>query len=260
MPQPARLRKREILFALAMGGLAAGGAALILDDDEDQGFTPVVAAAQGPDSLSDLAPFEAIATVGPQDVVVTYGETQSVRAEGSQDALALLEVDSEGGVLRIRPRGGGWQWAWNRLNATTYFVTVPRLRSVTLEGSGDIRIDKVEGPAFSGRIEGSGDLSVDSLKVETAEFTISGTGDITAAGTARDTRLSIEGPGNIRANRLRSETAFVSVEGPGDAKLTVDRLANVSLEGPGDVEINGPARCSINKDGPGDVDCEGGTD
>jgi hypothetical protein len=252
------LRKREILFALAMGGLAAGGTALVLDDGSNERFVAV--AAQGPDSLTDLAPFEAIATVGPQDVVVTYGETQSVRAEGSQDALALLEVVSEGGVLKIRPREGSWQWAWNGLNSTTYFVTVPRLTSVTLEGSGDIRVDKVEGPAFAGTIEGSGDLSVDSLTVERAEFSVSGTGDITAAGTARDARLSIEGPGNIRANGLRSETAFVSVEGPGDAKLTVDRLANVSLEGPGDVEISGPARCSVNQEGPGDVDCEGGTD
>ena len=258
-PQPGRprLRKREVVFAVAAGVLAAGGAALILDESNDG---PPFVAAQGPDSLTDLAPFEAIATVGPQDVVVTYGETQSVRAEGASDTLALLEVVSEGGVLRIQPRDGGWQWAWSRLNSTTYFVTVPRLTSVTLEGSGDIRVDKVEAPAFSGAIEGSGDLSIDSMKVDRAEFTISGSGDITAAGTASEARLSIEGSGNIRANGLRSQTASVSVEGPGDAKLTVDRLANVSLEGPGDVEIDGSARCTVTQDGPGDVDCEGDTD
>ena len=253
--QRPKLRKREIVFAVAMGALAAGGAALTLSAFEDDGSpTPFV---MGPDQLTyKVAPFDEIATEGPQDVVVTYGDAQSVRAEGSPEAIALLEVVVENGQLNIRPRSRSWMWAWPQLNATTYYVTVPRLESVRLEGSGDIRVDKVEGKTFAGTIEGSGDLTLGSLKVDSAVFTVNGPGDISAAGTARETRVMIEGPGNIRANGLRTRTASVTVNGPGDAELTVDELVSVAVNGPGDVDIAGPARCTISQSGPGDVDCE----
>lgn len=261
MPVPQtkpRLRKREIVLAVAAGGLAAAVAAAILDNDNDGAFGPQVQVIVNED-FSNLAPFTGVSSVGPQDVVITYGDTQSVRAEGSDQARALIGVTVENGVLKIRPRVQGWQWNWGGIQHATYYVTVPRLQSVSMEGSGDIRVDKVEGDTFSGRIEGTGDLTVGALKVDRANFTIEGTGSITAAGTAGDTQVSIGGPGDVIARELRSRTATVRVDGPGDAKLTVDQVAAVAVNGPGDVDITGSARCSVTQNGPGDVDCEGGT-
>ena len=53
-----------------------------------------------------VAEFDEIATTGPQDVVITIGETFSVRAEGSPEALAQLEAVVEGDTLAIRPKTG----------------------------------------------------------------------------------------------------------------------------------------------------------
>lgn len=257
-PGRSGLRKREIAFAVAMGALAAGSAALVLSDGDGDDF--VVPALAGPNELTyDVAPFEGISTTGPQDVVVTRGETISVRSEGSPDALALLEAVVEDGKLVIRPKGQFGPFGnWGRLAEATFYVTVPRLETIALAGSGDIEVDKIEGESFAGSIEGSGEISIGTLDVNEADFRIGGSGDIIAAGTAQAARIAIDGSGEVGADGLRSETASVSINGSGDIALTVESRADVSIMGSGDVVISGPAQCSVRRTGSGDVRCEGG--
>lgn len=250
-PERPRLRKREIVFAVAAGVVAAGGAALILEGDGD-GFERQVEVSQPSEMTYQLAGFERIATTGPQDVEIELGDTFSVRADG---AVGRLEVAVENGELVIRPRNGiGGDWS--DFDSTTVFVTMPRLTRVSLTGSGDVSIDQVRGDRFSGVVEGwAGSILVNGLQVEEAEFTINGPGDIVAAGTARATRMTINGPGEIQAGDLRSQTAAITVNGPGDVELAVEQEANVSVQGPGEVDIDGPARCTISTAGPGSVSC-----
>lgn len=255
-PGRSKLRKREVVFAVAMGALASGGAALILLDDGGSYAGPALT---GPSEQTyEVAPFAGISTTGPQDVVVTLGETTSVRSEGSPDALALLEAVVEDGKLIIRPKNDFDGWAWGRLQSATFYVTLPRLDTVALAGSGDVRVDRVEGEDFVGSVAGPGELSIGALDVDEADFRIGGSGNVVAAGTARETRVSIGGSGEVQANGLRSETASVSIGGSGDVALTVEDEADVSIVGSGDVAISGPARCSVTQMGSGDVRCEGG--
>lgn len=251
MPQGKRLRKREIVFAIAMGALAAGGAAIVLEESND-GEGPAPVAAEAEERTYQLTGFERISTTGPQDVEITYGEAYSVQAEGAVDSL---EVAVENGELVIRPRNGiGWDWPG--LNGTTLQVTVPRLTRVFLNGTGDISVDGVKGAHFVGIIEGfGGNIEIDGLEVDEAEFTIDGPGEIVAAGTARATRVTVNGPGEVQAGELRSQRAVVAVRGPGDVELAVQQEADVSVEGPGEVDIDGPARCAISTSGPGSVSC-----
>jgi hypothetical protein len=250
-PERPRLRKREIVFALAAGVVAAGGAALILDSDGG-GPGPRSAANEPSQMTYQLANFERISTTGPQDLEITYGETFSVHADGS---VGRLEVVVEDGELVIRPRQGiGFDWA--DFDSTKISVTMPKLTRVSLTGSGDVSIDGVKGDRFAGVIEGfSGSILVNGLEVDQADFTINGPGEIVASGTVRATHLTINGPGEIQAGDLRSQTAAVVVNGPGDVELAVEQEADVSVQGPGEVDIDGPARCAISTSGPGSVSC-----
>ena len=237
-----------------MGALAAGGAALLLAEDDGVGAAPMVATA---DRLTyDVAPFEEISTVGPQDVRVTRGETQSVHSEGPPEILGQLEVVVENGMLTIQPkeafRGG---FDWGRFRSAAFYVTVPRLESVSLAGSGDVRVDRIDGERFSGSVAGPGELSIAALQVDEADFSIAGSGNLVAAGTARETRISIAGSGEVRAGALTSKTASVTIGGSGDAALTVDDDARVRIMGSGDVDIAGTARCSVSRMGSGNVHC-----
>lgn len=253
-----KLRAREVIFAVAVGALGAGGAALMLDDDEES-RAPTVAVTSG--ETSALAPFTEISTVGPQDVVVLTGDRYSVRSEGSPRALERLEAVVEDGKLVIRPRGnfrGGFNWS--SVSGATFYVTTPRLDAVSLAGSGDMRIDRVDGGTFRAAIAGPGELDIDAMDVDTADFSIAGSGSVVAAGTAQQTRASIMGSGEVEAGELRSQTANVSMAGSGDAELTVEAAARVSIMGSGEVDIAGPAVCTISRMGSGEVRCESEAD
>lgn len=259
MPQTGRrLRKREVAFAVAAGALAAGGAALVLEMSEGKGGGPVrVAAAQAGNQSYDVGKFDQVSTVGPQDVVVTFGESYSVRSEGSPGALGQLEVVVDDGELTIRPKNQR-RTDWGSLSSATFYVTAPRLERIAQAGSGDVRVDRIEGSSFEGAIAGSGELAIDVLNVDEADFSIAGTGSVVvAAGTADETEVSIGGRGEVRAAGLRSETASISIGGVGEVSLTVEEEAQVSIMGSGDVEIAGPARCSVSRMGGGEVRCNG---
>jgi hypothetical protein len=257
MPQSRRrLRKREIVLAVAAGALAAGGAAIVLEANDGSDSVPV-AAAQAANSDYDVGDFDQVSTIGPQDVAITIGETYSVRSEGAPEALGQLEVLVDDGELTIRPKDAR-RTNWHSLSSATFYVTMPRVERIAQAGSGDVRVDRIEGDSFEGAIAGSGELAIDVLEVEEADLSIAGTGTVAvAAGTAEETEVSIGGRGEVRAAGLRSETASISIGGVGEVALTVEEEAEISIMGSGDVEISGPARCSVSRMGGGEVRCNG---
>ncbi len=255
-PERPRLRKREIVFAVAAGVVAAGGAALILDSDD--GGPPAQAYGGTREMTYQAADFDQISTSGPQDVNVTLGDSFAVRSEGSPQALEQLEAVVVNGKLTIQPKRG-FNWGnWRSLQPATFYVTLPKLEAVAVAGSGDVSIDRIEGERFDGSIAGPGSLAIATMAVGDATFSIGGQGDVTVAGTARNTHVAIAGTGEVQGGGLSSDTASISIGGTGDVSLTVQKEANVSIMGTGDVDISGPGRCSVTQMGTGDVTCSGG--
>jgi len=256
-PQKPKLRIREIVFAVAMGGVAAGGAALVLSEMGDE---PAIHVTVGEDADADrtyeLADFDEVSTTGPQNLIITYGEEFSVRSEGSERSLDQLEAVVENGTLRIRPRPGGFRGNWDRLEGATFYVTMPKLETIEMAGSGQVSIDQIKGERFSGTVNGPGELEIGALEVDDADLVVNGGGEISVSGTARTTKASIGGAGEIDGRKLSSENATVSIGGVGDVALDVSDEARVSLMGAGDVEISGTASCTVSRMGIGDVDCE----
>lgn len=260
MPKlPYGLRMREIVLALAVGGLGSGAALVMLEamDDGEAYDEPATYAAGPSETTYELAAFDEVVTSGPQDVEITIGETFSVRVEGPPQALSLLEPVVENGRLTIGPRDG-FSWnRWRRLDGATFYVTMPRLDSVTMAGSGEVRIDRIEGDSFEATIGGPGEIAIDEIDVGEAGFTVAGSGNLVVAGAARETRITIAGSGEVQAGNLESETATIQIGGSGDVALGVEREARVSITGSGDVTILGDAECSVTRMGSGDVRCGG---
>lgn len=202
----------------------------------------------------EVGTFDKISLAGSHDVIVTVGGAPSVRAEGDAEALERLEIRVEDGQLRIGSKRGSWSVGRGR--GVTVHVTAPSLAAAAIGGSGDMRIDKVEGSGFDAEIGGSGDMQIAALKVGKASFSIAGSGGITAAGTAGTATISIAGSGDVNTAGLESRTATVSVVGSGDVSARAMETAKVSIMGSGDVAMSGSAKCTISKMGSGDVRCE----
>lgn len=200
--------------------------------------------------------FDRIALAGSPDVVVTVGAAASVRAEGEADQLDRLEITNVDGQLQIglRDTSGSW-FSWGHHRGVTVHVTLPALAGASIAGSGDMRIDRVQGPAFAASVTGSGDMAIANLTADTASFTVTGSGDITAAGHARQATASVTGSGDLRLAQLETQAATVALAGSGDIGIRATQTAAVELRGSGDITVAGPAHCTISKSGSGDVRC-----
>lgn len=205
----------------------------------------------------DVGTFDGVALAGSHDVVVTVGGAPSVRAEGDAGIIERLDIRVQDGKLRIgTKKGTNWSASFLRNRApVTIHVTAPSLSFAAVAGSGDMKIDKVEGDSFSGSIAGSGDMEIGSIAVGSADFSVAGSGDIKAAGTAGTAKVSIAGSGDVDLGAVESRTADVSVVGSGDVRTKAMESADVSIMGSGNVTVAGTAKCTVSKRGSGDVRC-----
>ena len=219
------------------------------DDDDGPG---VAANGGGTTRTYPVADFTGVDLKGSDNVDVRVGAGYSVRAEGPSDQLDRLRIGKDGDTLVVARRSG---MSLGRSGAIKVFVTMPRLAAATIEGSGDIAVDRVEGPAFTGDISGSGDLAIATMAVDQTKLRIAGSGDVTAAGRTGSLGIEIAGSGDIRAPALTAAQAAVSIAGSGNVRARVDGPASVSIKGVGDVDLGPNARCTISKRGVGSVRC-----
>jgi hypothetical protein len=202
--------------------------------------------------------FDRVELAGSQNVIVTVGGAPSAYAEGDTGLLDRLEVKVENGVLRIGQKKGNWSFGWRKDHGPiTVHVTAPSLRGAEVAGSGDMRIDKVQGDVFAGSIAGSGELELASLTAKTTSFSIAGSGGVTATGTADSTDISVAGSGDVRTGGLQVRHAKVSIAGSGNVEAKAMETADISIMGSGDVVITGTAKCNVSKMGSGDARCGG---
>ncbi|MFL6830174.1 MAG: head GIN domain-containing protein [Sphingomicrobium sp.] len=202
--------------------------------------------------------FQKIEVAGPYDVEVRTGANPSVSARGSEKLLGRTVVEVRGDRLLIRPeQNKGWfHFGWSTHGHANFRVTVPQLSGATIAGSGDIKVDKVQGDRFEGTVAGSGGIDVGAMNVQTLKLAIAGSGSAKAgSGKAQSADYDIAGSGDLDAGGIQTQQAKVSIAGSGSVKAHATGSADVSIMGSGDVDVSGGAKCSVSKAGSGDVRC-----
>ena len=213
------------------------------------------ATGKGAERSYQVGDFQRVSLAGSHDVVVTVGDAASVRAVGDAEALDRLEIRVDNGELILRDRNrSGFSWGSNKHKATIY-VTAPALAAAAVAGSGDMKIDRIEGETFEAAISGSGDLDLAAVKVRDASFSVAGSGGLKARGSAQTARVSIAGSGEMEAKGFQTADLNLSIAGSGSAELRATGNASVSILGSGSAEIGGGAKCQVSKMGSGSVNC-----
>jgi hypothetical protein len=203
--------------------------------------------------------FRQIEVAGPYEVNVRTGSGPTVSAQGSEKLLDGTSVAVEGDKLVIKPEhsgGGLFNLGRSTHGKATFTITVPQLSGAEIAGSGDINVDKVSGPAFTGSVAGSGDVDVGAMDVQSLKLQIGGSGDIKAgAGKAQSGEYQIGGSGDIDASGIQTQQIKVSIAGSGGVKARSSGAADISIMGAGDVSVTGGAKCNVSKMGSGSVNC-----
>lgn len=174
---------------------------------------------------------------GPLDVRVTEGPAPSVSVTIDQNLQPLVTTEVRGDTLvvdaqrSLRYRGTG-----------QVEVTVPELRALAIEGSGDARVKAAAAPRdVALRISGSGDVGW-SGQAGKLVVRIHGSGDVTLEGQAAELDAAVDGSGDVGARGLRARSARLTVNGSGDLSATLDGgELRAELNGSGDIVWYGQA-------------------
>jgi Putative auto-transporter adhesin, head GIN domain len=201
--------------------------------------------------------FQQIEVAGPYDVEVRTGANPGVSARGSQNLLERTIVEVRGNKLIIHPQEhrGWFNFGWSTHGKADFTVTVPQLNGATIAGSGDIKVDKIQGDRFEGTVAGSGGINVAALDVQWLKLSIAGSGGVKGAGKAQSAEYEIAGSGDVDAGAIQSQQAKVSIAGSGSVRAHASGTADVEIMGSGDVEVSGGAKCNVSKAGSGSVRC-----
>lgn len=177
----------------------------------------------------DLRAFEAIVLDGGLDIDVRVGPAQRVTALVDDNLVDNLVLEVENGALLV-----DWDKDCRPSGKCRLEIAVPSLRSIEVNGAGDITVEGLEGKSFDLRIDGAGDVEL--------------------AGRVDSFDLSINGAGDVDARDLIAEEVVVSVSGAGDADVHAEESLVATVAGVGDVSYAGdPARTRIRTPGLGEV-------
>ncbi len=114
---------------------------------------------------------------------------------------------------------------------------------------------QLSGPALrSVELNGSGDLVLGNVKQDSLSVAIHGSGSASASGSVDTLRLQIMGSGSARLAQLAAGSARVFIAGSGNADIEPSDAADIFIAGSGDVRLHShPKRLNSKVAGSGQI-------
>ncbi len=193
-----------------------------------------------------ISSFDRLRVDGPYEVTVVEGIAPAARAEGDPKALDQLSIRLEGETLVVGAGTRGWELrSSDRIVSPRITITTPALRTVLVNGGGNVHVAAMHGDRIDLGLNGSGAIDVADLRADSLVATLTGTGVMTLAGEARTARLHANGAGSIEAGDFLVSDATVTSETSGTIHLRARSRAQVAGFGAGAIRIDGSADCAI---------------
>jgi hypothetical protein len=204
----------------------------------------------------EVSDFSAVNLAGIGNVVVDYGERESLRIEAEDNLLPYLETEVEGDTLSIGIREG--------VNVIPtqgifYYLTVRDLDEVQVSGLGNIDVPRLEGTTVALKISGGGDINVEEVLAKRLDVLLSGLGNLTIeGGEVANSDVRLTGAGNYNASDMASEVVSVEVTGLGSAGVWAQDALDAKITGGGSVQYKGKPQVTQEITGLGEVRAVGG--
>ncbi|MGH7549188.1 MAG: head GIN domain-containing protein [Gemmatimonadota bacterium] len=191
--------------------------------------------------------FDRVHVSGEFDVRITSGTSPSLRIEGDDNLLPLVETRIVDGALRVRSDRD-----LDPDRRILIEIGTPALVGVETSGSSDVRATGVRSHAFDAGVSGSGNLDVEGSFGDLA-ISVSGSGTVVGKGAATTVDVEVSGSGDVDLLAVRARTARVSTSGSGDVSLAVSESLDASTSGSGEVRYSGRPSVNASVSGSGGV-------
>lgn len=197
----------------------------------------------------EISDVEAIALETSGDVTITLGSTPSLSITAGADVQKRLTSDVVDGVLVLGTTPGAVIGA----GEIRYTLTVTRIQSVSIDGSGDVEADFAGSDDVVIEVAGSGEVDGVNVAAQTLSVSIDGSGGVELTGTVADQSIVIDGSGDYDGSDLESSTGTVDIGGSGSVDVRVTDTLAVDISGSGDVTHTGGATVTQEISGSGSV-------
>lgn len=207
--------------------------------------------------------FSSLNVSGALTLVLSQGETDSIRLDGDAKDVARYTVKQDGDKLSIRQKDDISIFSkMQSFGKVTVFVSTPELSYIEAAGACSVIIDKpVAFNSLSILVNGASDIDIDSIAVNSLKIRSNGASDIDIDHAAvKDEFVSqLNGAGSLDACIIGTENVSLSAAGAGSCDIKLKDCGDVvcSMSGAASANISGNAR-SISKDksGAGSIDAD----
>ena len=182
----------------------------------------------------DLPSFHRLKLSGSDKVILRQGRQQEVTVEGQQNIIDLVQLEVRKGEWDIRTRG-----CIRQHERMVYYITVPDIRSLSVEGSGDIIGQSIFiSPQMAFEVTGSGSITAD-IETAAVDAEVTGSGRLILNGKSKAVDIEITGSGECDTYAVQGSEIEVGIEGSGKAYVTALNLLKVDIKGSGEVYYRG---------------------
>jgi hypothetical protein len=238
-------------LSLAAGLLAAGAAAAAESTSIVVGTgSRVIGSGKVIEEVRPVTGFGGLVVNGPVDVQLKASSAERVTVRADDNILPLIETRIEDGKLVVGTTRGASFRTRNPLRVTVEFTSMSVL---AVNGSGDVRADRLRAQLLDVTIRGSGDVAIDAVESDAVALLIVGSGDFTASGRAASLGVSVSGSGDVNTENLVARDVGILISGSGDAKVHATETLQVTIAGSGDVRYRGQPKVTKKIAGSGDV-------
>lgn len=173
---------------------------------------------------------------------ISQGNTESVKLEGDENLLSLIEVKNEGSKLIINTdKLKNKNVNIKSKKSMQVHVTYKKINQMELNMIGNVQSGtSLTFDNLDVKNSGVGNLDL-TLTAKAINLTNKGVGNVTLNGTAQDATISNTGVGSLQAGNFAVQTMDLKNSGIGSAEINAVKSVKVSSTGMGSVKNKGAA-------------------
>ncbi len=202
----------------------------------------------------NLDDFTGISLSSHYNVILKQGNKQKVRAEGPEAVINNLNTTVKDDVWGIYDkRKSNNSWSEGAQGKVTIYITIPKLKYLSIAGSGNVTCDQFNVEEVTLKVTGSGDLKMGIKASNSISATLSGSGNIKISGSANTLTAKVTGSGNIKGVDMTVNTANATVTGSGNISIHCTEAMTAKVTGSGNIKYKGSQKVESKTTGSGKI-------
>jgi hypothetical protein len=199
-----------------------------------------------------VSDFDSIQVDYPARVIISQGNTETLKIEAEDNVLPGLKTEVKGNDLRIYYKSQDGKHV-NPTKVVVITITAKELSALDFSSAGESTVTGLKSDDLSVSLSGAGNVKLNDITVQKLNVSLSGAGSAAASGAADDLRVNISGFGGFNGKDLQSNTVSVNISGAGSATVHAEDTLSASISGAGSVSYYGSPDVSKEISGVGSV-------